>query len=227
MAILTARGSELTIGQHIQLAMQTAGILNTAQEPSEDDYTLGKRNLQNILNGLVVYGIQARSVELRELEVEEDAPAVALPDDVIGLTGTARYWVATESAQESVPVVPMTREEWMRNGQTPASVPSRYMLDLDARLIRLTPGSLEAGVLLIQAQKRLANTTSITATLDLEQLWDTYIQFELACRIAMAKSQFVRVPMLKATAEEHLRRCRGAAEENLDGQVYLDHRVRI
>jgi hypothetical protein len=107
------------------------------------------------------------------------------------------------------------------------SLPLCYFDDRDAGLIRLYPPSLDAGTLKVQAMRKLADSTDIAATLDLEPLWGTYVQYELAARLAGAKSQFQRVPALKATAEEHLNRARGAAHEYAGDQLILNHTVRI
>jgi len=228
VTIASTSGSELTIGQHIQLAYQTLGVLHASQEPSEDQYTLGKRHLQNLLNGLKRYGILAHAVEPTTIAIVADQATYDLPDGTIDLYGTAMWAPTGDDGNGKLPVTPVTFEEWQRmSAKGSTGVPTRYWVDRSARELNLWLIPSEAGTLEIQARRKLADVTDRTNTLDLEQVWDEWVNAALAAKLAPAMSQWDKAPRFDQQAQYLLEMTRATAAEQRQNQPMLRHKVRI
>jgi hypothetical protein len=83
------------------------------------------------------------------------------------------------------------------------------------------------GTLAIQLQRKLADVTNRSATLDLEQYWDEWVNMALCAKLATSLSQYEKVGGFQGEADKLLELNRGRAKGKKANQIRLQHRVRV
>lgn len=230
MTVSDSAGRRFTIGQHIDIAYKTAGLVELSQEPSAAQYGFARQALENILDSLDTYGVFARVQAFSELTLTPGQAVYDLPASVIEPIGTAMYIDPTQdvdAAEGETPVFQVRREEWQTlSNKGSQGRPVKYFADRNADIQRvylwLVPD--EAGTIRFQVIRALADSDDNAATLDLQIWWNKYIQYALASTLAEAASLSPsKVMGLEQKAQRELIQCQGKANEYSPNQMHLDH----
>jgi hypothetical protein len=124
--------------------------------------------------------------------------------------------------------MPLTREEWYRIGAKESTgTPTLYYVNRQARTVSLWLIPDSDGTLAIQLQRKLADVTNRSATLDLEQYWDEWVNMALCAKLATSLSQYEKVGGFQGEADKLLELNRGRAKGKKANQIRLQHRVRV
>jgi hypothetical protein len=229
MTLSTSAGRRITVGELIADAWRLCGIVEISQQPSQAQFGFARRCLDRILDALQSEGVQARSVRLYNLSLQEGESEYSLPDWVADVVGNGAYISETddlELPQTTSPVAAMSREDWQRlTTLASPGTPARYWLaeDVDPLVIHIWPRPTDDGVIRLQCRRYLADIDNDTQTIDLQPYWSQYLLYSVAAQCAMQTSQKQREFL--SLAQVQLERCKEESQEKVNGQFYLDHEV--
>lgn len=233
MTVVATNTRELDIGSIIRLARQTAGLMPLEGGMSGPQWTAaaeyGRSQLELILDVLQTDTPLSRHIELYTTTVSAigagsvSAP-ITLPADTIDVTGDIMYKPSGENVESTI--CRIDRETWHGwSDKTISGRPTMYYLQRAATLsLYLLPIPDEAGATLrIQRQKLLADSSSTTATPDLERYWADYLHWELGYRFAVGVLPAERVGFLRSEARRALQMAQSKGRPQEDNQAYLRH----
>lgn len=229
MTIVATNVRELDLNQLMLRAMQTAGIMafeQVASGPQWDNRVkFGRDMLELILDKLQVDGLILRDIERYSLTLTSGTASYALPADTIDVLGDAMYQSA--AGETEFTVSPMDRETYHAiANKTQTGTPSRYWVERLATCtvyLHQVPDTTDA-VLYLQRKKMLADSSSGTATPDLERYGHDYLHYELAYRFSIGLP-FEERQALRADANEAKAALLTYAKQALPTQIELVHRT--
>ena len=239
MTVAATSGRELPIERLVLLAYQSVGLVSIQQGTSgaqwADRLRFGQDMLQIILRSLAAYGVQARSGGFYNLTVTAaDVTAKKykydLASTVLDVVGNG-VWIPTggdvDRSDNETQIRLMSREEWQRIGNKGAvALVTRMYIHRENDPIQawLWPIPDAAGTVRLDVQRKLADTNSATATLDVEDYWTEYIVEALGAKLAGAQglSQDV-VGRKQAQATSLLSYARSKSLQRGPKQARLDH----
>jgi hypothetical protein len=236
MTIASSAGGRLTIEQFCLRAYQGIG-LRSAQQGADDaawqaDFALARDLLDMLVNGLAVYGVQARAVTFYELTLTADTYKYTLPATALDIVDPAAYidasQVDTSKADGETIVRLILREEWQKlgtKGSTGRPTLCYVHRELDQIQVWLWPIPDEAGTVRFQVHRKLADVnTDGNATLDLEEYWDDYLFVALQHKLARAKALPLALQAdLAGEANGKLLFAKGKANQRPHPRIVLDH----
>lgn len=241
MAVETTSGRKFTIERICLRAYQSIGLMSIHQGtsdaswPDRREYAIDM--LQILVNNLQAYDVQARlggfaEVAVSAADVTAQVYKFDLPSTVLDVIGDAKWIEAgedTERASSETLVKLINRDEWQRIGSRSSSGrPTRFYTHRESDTLQAWVWPLPdgAGTLRFEVQRKIADITDGSATVDLEDYWVDYLIKALAGRLAAAAA----LPMDKTVpvnrdAETALIYARGRAEERGMGQIRCVHRT--
>ena len=226
MTLSTSTGRRITVGELIEDAWRICGVVEISQQPNEAQRGFARRCLDRILDALQTEGVQARSVRLYNLPLQDGESEYALDSWIADVVGNGAYIAEDDDLElpsATQPVVAMSREEWqgLSTLSTPGT-PARYWLaeDRDPLRLHIWPRPVDSGVIRLQCRRHLADIDNDTQTIDLQPYWSQYLLYAIASQCALQTSQKRE---FLALAEQKLQSCKEESQEKVNGQFYLDH----
>lgn len=231
MTVSSSTNRELTLGKIFRRAFQLAGLYEVTQSIRSADMDLAKDFAETIIDGLSALGPSARHRTFEEVTLTSGTYIYSLDATTLDVLGDGMYIAASEAdtskADSETVIVQRNMETWHTvSGKSATGTPAMFFTDRSGTTIkvRLWPIPDEAGTVRFQVHRHLADCDDTEATLDLQTYWVEYIMYELAARLAEAKSiPGSKVDRLQATAARKLVTAKGFASEHTATYIYMDH----
>lgn len=234
MTVSSSSGREFSVATLVGMAYKLAGLLNVNQLPQPGQMGFAQQLLDTILDGLQSEGISARATVFENVQLEPGEYKYDLDAAVLDLVGTAMYISPSETdlerANGETSIRQIPQEQWQTTSSKASSGrPSLYFAYRAVSPIQawLWPIPDDTGTVRFQVHRKLADTDSGAATLDLELYWDQFVLWELAHQLAVSSSLSVsRCGYFAAQAEKKKMYAKSMARPQCDNQLMLAHPVR-
>lgn len=227
MTIQSTRTEEPTVDKLCTSALQLAGITSAGQTPQERELGQARDFLQMSLKDLQNYGVFARSVEFHDVLMVVGTYKYAMPDYSLNVVGDAMYINAnqtdlTKAAGETI-VQKQSRDSWQRNSSKDATgQPTLYFLNREEvpMEVWVWPIPDEAGTIRFQVEKRTADVSDGSATIDLQPYWDKFLAYTVAEMLAEAAGfDPAKLSRLANRAKQHRTQARQTANQGVSIQM--------
>lgn len=224
-------GRRFTINQIVAQAYRKAGLMNEHEELGERRASVGRTELEAILNFLEAQGVFARFVKLTLMDITAGTPNYQVTSDVIDVIGDGSYlqpgqadWDKTNG---DILIQQLPRNDYMNlSAKGATGVPTQMFPDksTDPLTIWLWPVPSVTTKIRIQAQQKTQDANDGNASLDLEEYWLGYVKLELAHQIGVSSSLPIdRLAYLSKEADKYLRVSKGKAQQRPGVLAYLAH----
>ncbi len=232
MTVMSTAGTEFTINELVRLAYVMAGLLEETQTLAQaGGGALGRQLLGLTVKGLQAKGITARASSFHEVTLTAGTYEYTMPAAVLDVYGDAMYIDASEDdvtqASGETTVTQISQDGWHQQSAKDATGrPINYFCYRVSTppKVRLWPIPDEAGTIRFIVHRHLADNSSGSATLDLEDYWCDFIVSDLAARLAEAKTMpRDKISSLKSDAREKLRDARSMSSSRTGSQMVVSH----
>lgn len=235
MTISTTRTRNPTVAGIVRSAYRRAGLLNEAQELSEERARVGREELDDLIEYLATEGVAAKSQTTELVTLVSGTRDYTLSAVVLDVRDNGAYIAPGESlarANAETMVLPLTVQEFQNLGAKDATgTPFRYYVDRSGEDIVVTfwptPGDTEAGGSVRFIIERLrADVMNGNATIDMERYWVECVKIGLAKRLAQSNSlNPSRINQLGMDFAEALAKCRSKASPQVPTSFRVGHRT--
>jgi hypothetical protein len=236
MTIMSTRTREISVRRLVEHAFKLAGLTELGQAVPEREAIVARALLDEVVDGLEAEAIFARSADFHRVQLVAGTSRYDFPEDVLEPFEDAMWIdpnVPDPDAADGESVVRAIRQHQWHTLPTKAATgrpllyyPHRAGSVVQARLWP-TPDATTSGWVRFKVQRLRADSTDANATVDFERYWKEYLTFELAHRLALAKSlDLNRVAYLAGQAAIALDKCKRRARRAGNQQFVVYHPVR-
>lgn len=226
MTIASTRTEEPTVDELCIDALEIATITSAGQTPQPRQLGQARRFLQNVLKDLANYGVFARDVTMYELPLVVGTYKYDMPTYTVDVVSDAMYIDVGETdlskANGETIVEKQSRDNWQRNGAKGATgQPTLYFLnraEVPAE-VWLWPIPEEAGTIRFQIQRKKADVSDGSTTIDMETFWDNCVIHLLAAMLAEAAGFNAKANSLDRKASRMRTMARATANQGVNTQM--------
>jgi hypothetical protein len=226
MTISSSSTNEPTVDRLVINAYRIAGLLNENEALTTVKGNVGREMLDMVCDDTQTFGLFERTVKFYDLALTVGVYTYDLPANVLDVVGTGMYIDPDQdvtAAESETTVTPIDRETWQV--QASKAMTGRPLLYFPYRAgavveLRLWPIPDAAGTIRLQTHQLRADTILGASTPDFERYWGLALVWSLAYQLAFANSvPLQRCTVIKATATEHVNRCRAYSNRRTGSQM--------
>lgn len=227
MTIQTTRTDEPTVDQLCTSALEIAGIVSAGQSPQPRNLGQARTFLGICLKDLQNYGVFARDVTFVNVTMIVGTYKYDMPTDCIDVVSNAMYIAANQTDLEKAAgetiVSKQSRDSWNRNSSKNAtSQPTLYFVNRAEVPMEawVWPIPTETGTIRFQYQRRTADVSDGSATIDAQPYWDKTLIYLTAEMLAEAAGfDMQKVSRLAKRAKSYRTMARATANQGVSIQM--------